>query len=104
MSNEVAPGPLDGQGENPHVFDLPASEASGYTHGYGIGANDGPSTPDPATLEAATGSKADGGQRMTPFTSRPSKAMKGRPVRICELCSPPRVRRLLCMRGTTCWI
>ena len=107
MSSEVNPLPQQSTNngdDKPREPNLPAPAISGYMHDYDMYDTNSPSTPDPAFPDPATGSKVDGGQRMTPVTSRPSKAMKGRPVHICELCSPPKVRPLLCARGTTGWI
>lgn len=107
MSNEVAPSPglsSDGQGKKPREPDLPAAEVSRYAHNYDTDDSDWPSASDPVPSKAANGSKVDGFPRMTPVTGRPSKAMKGRPAHICELCQPPKVRALLHTRRGGCGI
>lgn len=66
-------------------------DSSSYapSHGYGpMSASSGP--PRPYIPAAGTGSEAP--VKLTPVTGRVSRAKKGAPVHICELCRPPKVR------------
>lgn len=57
-------------------------------HAYGSGA---PGSSGGSSRPYITGSGGDGSVKLTPITGRVSRAKKGVPVHICELCQSPKV-------------
>ena len=66
-------------------------DSSSYAPSHGYGPMSGSSGPSRPYMPAAgTGSEAP--VKLTPVTGRVSRAKKGVPVHICELCRPPKVK------------
>lgn len=79
-------------------------DTSYYGHGHGY-VPAGPSR----SYAAADSTGGETPVKLTPITGRVSRAKKGVPVHICELCRPPKVRRHLeikdiCQKLLTCLV
>lgn len=74
-------------------------ESSPYYPELGYGQPLGPSSSmGPSRSYASSAGPGAGGEgpvKLTPITGRVSRAKKGVPVHVCEMCRPPKVRRLL---------
>lgn len=66
--------------------------AQSQGHGQGYDGHPMSSSAGPSRSHMMGAGGVDGPPRLTPITGRVSRAKKGQPVHVCELCRPPKVR------------